>query len=365
MRDVDLSAFVNRPHAAYFGHVSASPTGDAVGLVVVHVENGRYPCLGLDSIPDDGYAGDVCRDHNGLALAGVPVQYFQMQCADNQNSGAHAGRKAPRRKLIAETTTDDNGRHALWLEPGTYQYQFIGPTGLASELQTVQVLAGRLVSWETVDQNGQSAAFSREIGQVYEDLVCDWNERDNGEMFEWNDVEQTITDVSRLASFRYITFDKAFCKPDMISALSRRGVHAFSGDLAEGQVSAAYRNLRALGDAGCLSLSKHPAANAQLRLGAQWANDKRVQAPEGVARYLADARACAIYFAAQTASMEQPQSLDGFSPISHLGATEFLSGAAATDLIMDRMLPKRPCGAVPDIRYVPLGTAKKEPHHGW
>lgn len=339
MRDVNLTSWKPAPHYTYFGHVSSSPEANAVGFVVIRVDNGRLPCCGVDSDLTDNYFGDVLRDDAGNPYPGVVVQYF---------------REAEPSVCIHETRTDEEGRHQLWVPPGRYSYHFVNRLGNASERKKVDVVAGRMVRWESVGAEGEILSEAREFALLMEDQVCEWSTSD-GQMFSWADVEGTIARVCERAPFRYVTFDKLFCKPDMIVALQARGVPAWPGELSDLQVAGAYRNALAMGNAGCLFFSDHRNANYQYARCAKYANERRVTANPGEQKYLADARACAVHFAAQMAGAEQPQA----DVIRNKTGLVFRDSGQAVQQVVDLFRPKPEGRPTPQMEYVLLGQDKK------
>lgn len=358
MRDVNLESFEVGAHHTYFGHVSSSMEADGVGLTIMHVDHGRLPCCGVDSDLEDGYQGDILLDSGGHPYNDVTVQYCRDELIEADSRQA---------KDIVETITDSEGKHEVWLAPGRYCYHYVNAIGVATSSKIIEVQSSRVVSWENIDGEGATASISREIGLVVEDLICHWSMLD-GQPFGWPDVEHTIAQISRKilasrAGLRYITFDKMFCKPDLVWSLQAQGVPAWPSDLTDLQMAAAYRNMTSLGHAECLVLLDHDQANYQLRRSALYVTDKRVTAPPGEQKYLADMRAACVHYAAQAAAMEQPQTIasNPYDRISEtlgkgLGQEQSLRQVVSMFEHKSRKLP-------PVVRNVPVGEKSQTVHN--
>lgn len=319
MRDAPLADFQATPHHAYYAHVSSSPSGDACGLVLVRAGSGRSPCRGMDNIRDDGYEGHVHLNRDGGPIPHAPVQYFKLPDDVVQDTPDLRDKT-----FIAQTATDEQGRHRLKLEAGTYAYRILAATHedpqkaahvTTPEVFVVTVEPGRLVTWEDVacqsdaEMSEYSGALSREIGFVTEDLICEWSRRDNAP-FSWHDVESTIAAINQKCSAQIngtfasgiaqISFNR-FARPDIINSLQRRGLNALDLKWSERHLAAAFRNLGAMIAAEFLELTPHRERNHQLSRNVE-VKEKSVVGRDGMPIYLAEATASAVYFAAQEAA---------------------------------------------------------------
>lgn len=306
MRDAPWENFEPTPHYTYFGHVASSSTADAVGFVLVRIGSGRVPCRGCDNDASDSYDGHVYLEA-GLPKGGVAVQYFQGNASTP----------------IAHCFTSKNGLHSLMLEPGHYRYRYVSDLGLPIDGQatwhSVEVKPLRLVPWESVDETGNvTATQEREIAYIYEELICDWHS-DDGEPWNWVDVEEVITRVCKKISstpgarLRRVSFAE-FSRPEFMKSLRMRGVPVFDTKWRDMAFAAAYRNLATVVRSGFYTHKKHTRADYQVRQAKFADGEKRVEGELVPQLYLAHARAAAVYFATTMGSLQRTGTAGIYSP---------------------------------------------------
>lgn len=304
MRDVNLSSLTVESGASYYAAIVTPTDGSACGLVLVRAGLRLLPCYGQDSDPRDGYEGEVCRDSSGRPLAGAHVYYYRL--ADLENA-------------IVDAVTDRQGRHAVFLEAGTYAYRCIlpldgmhgAPVPSAIDVKHVDVKAARSVRWEEDSGEGSAVApelAEREVAGVEEVWIGDWH-RDDGVGFSWHDVENTAAAVAVViekagADLRQVYFSSP-ARRELVQGLSNRGLWVNDVAWKDAQWATAYLNFAALADAGLAETIDHDRADYQARHSAFLTNkDRRVESPVGMVRYLADARVLAFTQAARQSSLE-------------------------------------------------------------
>lgn len=305
MKNADLSQFQPQRDVVYYAAMAAPPNGAGCGVVIVSAGVPRLACHGADSDPGDGYKGDVLLNTDGQPLPGAVVQYFRAaEVMTNSNSAT----------VEASTHTGVDGRHCVYLEPGVYMYRQIAGPGAkamraanAPEYTRIEVSSmSHSVEWqETADDTTTTA--NREVGYVAEQWIGDWH-TDDGSTFSWQDIEVTVVQaVEKILAaggeFRALWVSK-FPKRDMLGALVGAGILVHDLNWAGVPLTAAYNNYIALLSAQSVGPLVHERADEQFKYSYISTTDKSVESPQGLSKYLADARVIVTTQAASVAAVE-------------------------------------------------------------
>lgn len=272
----------------YFIHGDPGHTDASFAVSLCHVEVNRGVSRGLPLSSDATYFGDELRDSRGEPMPGKRVVYF-----------------GPNGTRVGGAVTDREGRHALWLLPGTYSYAFYDSQGLMIRHERDHVVSAG-VEMTVEDMNAAPdpvtglATRSRVVFPVVEDLLLEWKPSE-GKPVDYSNVEETLMKICALLPVQQVSFDK-FNSVQLVHNLRAKGINAIDMSFSNPVQMAIFRNLRQMVYAGLVSFLGGPPESVEGRALRQLKRlrnrgNVKVEPPDNEWKDLADARGASVYFA--------------------------------------------------------------------
>jgi len=276
----------------HFIHLDTGLTGDSAALCCLHREDRWRTYHGVDSDPEDGYLGEVVTLHG--------MEYPRAHVVYRNKTG----------EQLAETYTDDKGRHSVSLAPGWYSYSIEYAERAVPPIvrEGIEIAAGM----KTVDEE---TGLERFLPFLVEDLLLEWRpDVHHSRPVDFINIEEVLAELCTALKVRCVSFDK-WNSATGLQRLCERGVYAIDLSFGNPQQVSMFRNLKTLVYGGNISLLElqqppwHPGQEPWRKPATQlkrltFQKGIKIDHQRGEGKDIADARAAAAWMACQATGGE-------------------------------------------------------------